>query len=391
MKNDNGSLFKDSIKENLVLELKIGGFSIVDENKWREKERELKLNDNELFDGPVAMKLAEKSDADVAITGFLLLSKKKILFGIKCYDVKAKRLAATVIKNGRPGLSVASLINEAINEIMPKIKKELEMYTITEGEIRKEVTVYEDITLKQFRDMGQIITLTLLSSDEGAVVYMADKNAGTIADGKLSSSISGNANLIIRIEKPGFYDSTQEVKVGDSDSQIRLKPLYKKSFSFAPEISYTVFQFYGLGLGMRYYPVTPWFDLTDWTFFNLNNYLYIQAGSSTNSSMIVHNDINLSINQYVLNDPSSFFRLGVYTGAGVIVTFFTVPNMPVYSDFYIDIFGAWTELNFPDFILYFRLTARAYTPFFNIITNDLLGSGMFKMGPVTSIGVVYKW
>ncbi len=383
-------IFRDSIKENLVLELKVAGFSIVEESKWRDKQKELGIAENDLFEGPEAMRLAKGADADVAVSGFLLLTKNKILFGIKCYDVQAKRLAATVIKSGKQGLSVSSLINEAIAEIIPKITQALDIYTVKEGEIEKEVTVFKDITLKEIKSMGETINVTLTSPDEGAEVYLADRAMGKITEGKIVFEASTNSSLLVRLSKPGFYDSAREIPVSDADTSVTFDPLYKTSSMFEPEFNYGLFQFFGFGAGMRYYPVTPWFDLTDWTFVNLNNYLYLQLDYTGNVTPVIHDDINLTFNQYALLGPDSLFRFGFYMGTGIILTFFTVPNMPVYSDFYLDLFGAWIELNFLDYRIFLRGSLRMYVGFFDIIKNDLLGEG-FNDGPVQSIGVVLKW
>jgi hypothetical protein len=384
-------IFRESIKENLMLELKVAGFSVLEEKFWRNKQKELGISDNDLFEGQQAIRLAQGVGADVAVSGFLLLAKNKILFGIKCYDVQARRLATTVIKSGKQGLAVSSLISEAITELIPKITKALDIYTVKEGEIEKEVNVFKDITLKEIRSMGTTVNVTLTSIDENAQVYLADKLMGQFTDGRITLEASANSSLLLRIAKPGHYDITKEVPVGEKDATVAIEPMYKTSAMFEPELNYGFYQFFGLGAGVRYYPVTPWFDLTDWAFINLNNYLYAQLDYMGNMSAVMHDDINLSLNSYVLLGPQSFFRFGVFAGAGNIITFFTVPDMPVYSDFYLDLIGTWSELNFMDFKIYLRLSARMYAKFFDIITNDLLGEGFYRMGPVTSIGVVFKW
>jgi hypothetical protein len=81
------------------------------------------------------------------------------------------------------------------------------------------------------------------------------------------------------------------------------------------------------------------------------------------------------------------FRVGLSTGLGMIVTYFSLPEQPVYTDFYINVINLWLEWNWSRWTTYLRSEALYGLG----IGQDLLGRGMLANGAILTLGLVYKW
>jgi hypothetical protein len=381
-KESGGEIFTEVIKSTLIFELNLAGFTIIDDGVWKEIRDIKGYSDEDLLEGSNAVAVARQVKADVAIAGFVQVDQRRILFGIKCYDVKSRRLAVSILKDGRAGVSATSLINDAVEEIIPKISEELTAYS-TQGEtIEKEVIVYEDIPIKEMIEMGSKIQVTLKSVDEDTDIYLADKFIGKIKEGEISFESKASSVVEVRMEKSSYHPRTCEFELGAEDEVINL-PRLEKVHRLAVYGEYTLFQTIGMGIGLRYYFVP------NFLFISFTNYTYLQAGYLPGSNSVLHFDNNFSVGYYLYFSPSSFFRAGILTGFGWIPTVVLAPDTPVAHDFYWDILGGWVELNFKHFILYYKLTGR-----FNhdITGKGLLDTGWAKPIPVLiSIGVVWKW
>jgi len=381
-KNDNENIFSSVIKDNIIFELKLAGFKIVDDSEWRSLQKKEGIESDKLIEGISAIKLGNILNADVAISGFYSVNESRIIFGIKCYDINSKRLAVSILKSGRAGLSATSLINATIEEIIPKISIELEKYSTRGDTIEKEIIVYQDITSKEMMELGEKISVTLKSRDEDAYIFLADKYIGRISDGNLIIESKAWSQMYIDIVKPNFHTAREALKLGGDDLEINLKPLTKKT-QMGFEIQYTLYQTLGLGLGFRYY-FSP-----DWFFIHANNYLYAQVSMLKGSNILFHNDLNIYAGQYILFPPDSIFRFGFSTGLGTVASIFLNTDIPIHTSFYMDIIGGWIELNFTNFLIYYKCTGRYYH---DIFENSLVQNGWHEPIPVClSIGAVLRW
>lgn len=381
-KESEGEIFTEVIKNTLIFELKLAGFEIIDDAAWKEFKDKDGYSDEDLLEGTNAVALAKQVKADVAIIGFYTVEQRRILFGIKCYDVKSRRLAVSILKSGRAGVSATSLINDAIEEIIPRISEELASYSASGDTIEKEVIVYEDITFKEMIELGTRIRITLKSHDEDADIYLADTLIGKITGGEISFDSKASSLIEVRVEKPRHHPRTLELELGEEDAVINLPRLGKVS-RLAGNAEYTLFQTAGLGLGVRFYIIPDWF------FISLSDYIYFQAGYLPGSNSVFHFDANLSMGCYVYFSPSGIFRAGVCAGFGWISSLILTGETPGAHDFYWDIFGGWAELNFKHYIFYFKAVGRFNH---NITGKGLLETGWAAPIPVKlSTGVVWKW
>ncbi|MBN2736601.1 MAG: hypothetical protein JXR70_06440 [Spirochaetales bacterium] len=377
---DSSRVFKQAIKSNLEFGLENQGFTILDDSLWQNILTREKIDSNDLVQGDLAIKVGSLASADVVISGFYKINQNRILFGIKCYDVFSGSLAVSTLKVGRAGLSLTTLINETISEVIPQIKAEIASMTAVGDKIEKEVIITESVQMTKVTEMGETIKVRIKSVDEGAEVYLADEKIGTITGGGLLIKSKIGSTLQLLITKEGYHSRETEIKVQDRDLEIPIPPLFRKT-TMALDLRYTILQFVGLGAGLRYY------FIKDWTFVSGLNYFYAQIGEGPEANPVFHNDVTLTIGQYLLFNEDSAFRAGVSAGFGGIFNFFTVPEAPLYIDTYFDVLGLFFEWNLKDFLLYYQFSLRYVAPVFE---DHIQEKGYIKNG-VFSFGACLKW
>jgi hypothetical protein len=366
---DGTAMYRDIITDELEAGLtNILELSIVPENAWRGIQRKLELSDRSLVLGGNAMALADASGADLAVTGFYRVEQDRILIEVKCYSVRQKRLIAGFLERGRLGLSLYNLINDAVLSIQPGIEADL-------------VSLQELIKPRDPR----LARVELLSEDEGAeIFYGGESLAGTIVSGRLEVVSAKGRSLILEIRKDGFHTARVELELGDEQRQSHRLPPLIKATTWASEVSYTAGQMLGLGMGVRYY------FIPDTMFVGLRDYLYIQHEFDGQSHPLLHNDTQLVVGSYLLFGPESRFRLGISTGFGVIVTGFSAPDLPTYTDFYFNAMNGWLEINLSDWAIFLQVEGK-----FGMDIGDNLLAGQWYLVdesiPPLTLGVVKKW
>lgn len=103
-------IYRDVIRDSLVVELKLAGFRLVPETEWQEIRKSESIRDEDLVRGPVAVGLARAVGADIAVTGFIRIEDRKVLLGVKSYDIATGRLSFSLLKEGITGLDRKSVV-----------------------------------------------------------------------------------------------------------------------------------------------------------------------------------------------------------------------------------------------------------------------------------------
>jgi hypothetical protein len=363
------------ISDIISVEMSDIGFSIIEPEIWRKIAESRGLSNTDLLISRNAISVAKEAGADIAITGFYYIEESAIIIDFKCYSVLNERLIASHIDSGRIGLSVHNLIYAAVEEMLPKIlsaKQDIGQITEEEQEIIKQDSYFE---------------LTFLSEQDGMEIYLTENNyLGTITDGKLVvDSIPFNIGTEIKIIKKmeGYHTEEVSLLLDEKDMQVKLQPLFKET-KLAAEIIWTTGQFFGLGMGMRYYFKPNSF------FISSDDYFYFQYGFNDRSSPVFHNDLRILLGKYLFFPFNSIFRIGVSSGFGCIFSFYSIPEKGLYTDFYLNYLNIWTEWNIKKWAIFLRLEGK-YTLGLgkNLLGTDFFGSKGY--GPPVTIGVIRKW
>ncbi len=368
--------YQKIITEIITVELTNMGFTITDKQLWQDIADTRGLNNFDLLIGSNAISIADAVKADLAITGFYYIEDSSIIIDFKCYSVQSGRLIASYIDSGRIGLSLHNLINNAITQMLPQIQ-ELKEYI---------VQIYIEDTAKI--EESSIYELTLISEDEGLEVYLAgDTYLGKIVNGRLTIStipfIAGT-ELIIHKKKEGYHSDGEIILLEETGMEVILQPLAKKT-RFAAEMLWTSGQFFGLGMGFRFY-IKP-----DSFFISLDDYFYMQYGFDERSNPVFHNDLRFLAGKYLFLPYNSTFRMGISAGLGCIFTFYSIPEKYLYTDFYINFSNFWMEWNIEQWAIFLRFEGK-YTVG---IGRNLLERGFVALdggfGPPITIGVIRRW
>ena len=359
--------YQELIADALEMEFRNAGFNIVPREDWQKARIELDLSNEEIVLGPNAMKVARRADSDFAVTGFFKLEGNRLLLEIKCYGVPQNRLVAGNLASGRSGLSVYNMINESVRKMIPEMK-----------------AAWEPLPALERLSDARLREITLLSEDEDAEVLInGEKSLGRVKNGAVTELVARDTDLIVEIRKEGFHSRKQVIRQLEGKNKYALKRLAKET-RWASDILYTIGQNLGVGMGLRYY------FLPDQFYAGLEDYFFLQHKFGSKSQPVVHDDIRFLLGNYLFFPPDSLFRIGVSTGFGLILTGMTVPDQPVFTDFYLNVFNGWIEVNLHTWSVFFRVEGKYGLN----VGNNLLGGRWHLVNgsvPPLTLGAVKKW
>lgn len=366
--SDDYQEYQGIISDQLRAELKNAGFELVPREEWDAARERAGLRMQELSKGDSALEVAAAVRADMAVVSFFSVEDTLMALDIKCYDVEQKALITGVFKSVRINLSIYNALAEAVAELVPKIRL-LGPPPVSESPVVEEIA--------------------LLSKDEGMDIYLGDEGfVGKITDGKLllpPIPFAIGTKISIEKKKEGYHPGEETVKLKKPEMIVSLDPLRKQT-RYATEFNWTFGQLLGFGIAERLY-LKP-----DMTYLSAEHYFYVQHNFS-GGKPVFHHDIRLLFGGYLLTGPDRFFRINMSAGFGMIVTYFSITDQPMYADFYWDIMNTSFELNFQKYILYFRYEAKYAL---GLGPMNLLGRSWITVfgdgGPtVFTLGLARKW
>jgi len=320
----------------------------------------------DLLDGEKALALAAEAGARLAVTGFYRVEDRQFVLEIKCYDVEAQAFIQGVLKTGRLNLAMYNLMNGAVKELMPKVS------LIGKAPPLPGPAFAEQVTLR--------------SVDEGAEILLAGSQpVGSIRDGALllpPIPFPLGSAITVEKRKEGFHASRESLLLDKPVQEFRLRPLRPRT-RWGTELNWTVGQLLGVGVAQRYY-FQP-----DLSYAAAELYNYAQS-NFTDSHPLFHHDLRLLYGGYLFPGPDEVFRLGWSTGAGTILTWFTIPDQGLYADWYLNLINVSLELNFRKWLVYLRAEGKYALG----LGRNLLGQGWLSMTdgpPPITMGFMWKW
>ena len=359
--------YQSIISNQLRVELRSAGFKIIPREQWDSVREQQGVRMGKLYEGNVAVQVARKVDAEIAVVSFYSVEESQLVLEIKCYDVEQNALVSGVFKTARVNLSVYNVIGEAVAELIPGIR-------LIGPPPRMDSPVVEKIAL--------------LSEDEGAEIYLGNEGfVGRIENGQLQLPpipFAIGSQITIEKRKEAYHTGVETIKLKEPEMLIKLKPLRKKAQTVT-ELNWTLGQLLGFGLAQRLY-LNP-----DSFFLAGEHYFYVQHNFA-DSKPVFHHDLRVLVGGYLFTGPHAALRMNLTTGFGMIVTYFWLSDQPMYADFYWNLVNFALELNFRKHMLYIRSEqkyALGVGPA-NILGREWISA--FGEGPTTvTFGVARKW
>ncbi len=287
---------------------------------------------------------------------------------LRLYDTQEAVVLGGSVARGRAGLSLYNTVDAAIDRLRPGLDR------------------YLDDPYTYRSPINEVESITFRSRDEGAEVFFADARVGRIYDGSLRlpyTPFAVGSRVRVDVAKEGHHGITYEVTLNESDNLIQLRRLPRRH-RYGAQVLWTTGQAQGLGVGFRYYAVP------DYTFVQLERSFYLQGDVNTGGD-VYHNDLSLTLSQYVFFPHDSRLRMTLGGGVGVVFTDFADDRLPEYADFYVTVLSLGLELNLNSWALFFRPQFR-YAP--GVGDDNLLGRrwvGTETFGPPLGVGVLRKW
>ncbi len=309
-------------------------------------------------------------EANVVVTTTYGLEGNRLFIHIKGFDVRTSRLAAATSETGFAGLAGFSLSEQSALRFAESLSGYRETYDPN-----------EPITLEA------IASLVFQSADEGMRVSLDDRGpSGTILQGEWEAPyvpFRVNSKILVYKEKDGYYPEAEQVVLHPGENRILLRPLQKK-YRNEVGVGWTLGEAWGAALEYRRY-LEP-----DYLFISFTERFYVQYDTLTGSRPVFHNDASLSLGGYLFSSYKDRFRIGVSLGAGVVVTSFTVSEMPIYTDYYLNPGSPFLELNYNPWAVFLLLRVQYGLG----MGNNFLGRGFFTIqqgGMPITVGVRRKW
>jgi hypothetical protein len=352
----------------ILAELKNAGFELVPREEWDAARERAGLRMQELSKGDSALKVAAAVRADMAVVSFFSVEDNLMALYIKCYDVEQKVLITGLFKSVRVNLSIYNALAEVVAELVPKIRL-LGPPPVSESPVVEEIA--------------------LLSKDEGMDIYLGDEGfVGKITDGKLllpPIPFAIGTKISIEKKKEGYHPGEESVKLKKPEMVVSLDPLRKQTRT-ATELNWTLGQLLGFGLAQRFY-LKP-----DLTYLSAEHYFYVQHNFS-GGKPVFHHDIRALFGGYLFSGPHQLVRINISAGMGMIVTYFSIGDQPMYADFYWDIVNTSFELNFQKYILYLRSEVKYALGLgpMNLLGRNWISLFGDDIPVVITLGLARKW
>ena len=350
----------------LQAEVATSGFQVLPEATWDALREKRGYQDVDLLQGDKALEVAAQAGARLAVTGFYRVENRQFVLEIKCYDVQARAFIQGVLKTGRLTLAMYNLMDGAVKELLPKVR----------------------LVGKPPPPPGPAIAeqVTLVSKDEGAEILLAgSQTVGTIRDGSLlipPIPFPVGSAITVEKRKEGYHPSRESLLLENPVQEFRLKRM-RPLTRWGTEFNWTSGQVLGIGVAQRYY-LKP-----DVSYVAAELYNYAQSNFSK-SHPLFHHDLRLLYGGYLFTGPDDLFRLGWSTGAGVILTWFTIADQGLYGDWYLNLINASLELNYRRVLVYLRAEGKYALGW----GRNLLGQGMLSLTqgpPPITMGFMWKW
>ena len=285
-------------------------FQVLPESAWRDAASTRSLDLARPLSEADAIDVGRSLGAALAVTGIYSVLNDEVYYSIQCWDVVSGTLAAAIQASTPFNLAFFSGLNLALTaDLIPRLHP------------------------ASPKAAGVVFT----SSDEGMEVALSgDQGIGRISNGRVTlpaDSVTEGARVVLRKTRTGYHPSEQTVILA-TGKEIPLKPLVQEHRK-ALELDSTLGQLLGLGAALRDYR-NP-----DWLFITVGGYLWVQPPATLALRALMHADFFVGFGGYLFLPPDSPVRVGLSTGTGLIMSFFSTPGISPATDLYINVLDVW--------------------------------------------------
>jgi hypothetical protein len=343
-----GSLVSDTINLNLELV----EYRVIDGGIWREAADEAKFAEELYLDKEQAMKFAASLGADVLVNGVFRVEGDNIIIGMKAYDIFTGRIATAINNTGPAGVGIYDTIDESAEAISEKIRENLKplpesVITVQREEIRVETKIVEEVV-----ELGESITVTFNSTDEGAQLYLGGAQyVGAIENGTFEYLTGPNSFLDFEVRLEGYHSDSVQVEVKTRDVEVNLRRLYYRP-RWEISLGVLLFQPLGAGTQFRYYLIPDRIAAyASGGLYFLPDTHYVWQDKFDAGSFIIDFKLAPGIGWYPGFKPNAPFR--VFLGLGVLTSYkYVTQSAPLFIFHFSGEIHLQLELNLPRIRLY---------------------------------------
>jgi hypothetical protein len=376
---DYPTIFFDALRAELVA----SGFEVVDREAVETAARALGYQAEDLLNAPKLFELSKRTQAGVAVGGYLQADRDDFILGLQGYQVSAGRNILSLIRRGQVGLGIYVLVNETAGAFTSSLRKRVEALPPGSVTVTTEKVVENVTQVDRMVEMGKRVEVTLLL-DQDADVFLGDEALGRPKDGRILIQAQAASKIVLVVRKDGYHERRFVERIGDEPREIRLDAL---RLIAADELAfeYTSLQFVGAGLVWRHHWIPQSF------FLKLSNYLYFQVGPTTNTNVIPHNDFSAAVGLRLSPTAAEWFRTGPLIGLGQVTTI--LPQFEIGPRVMVDFYaqgGWWFEFDFNWLKFYTEMGVKygLYVWGGHLLTNHL--SATFLRIPQITLGLIWK-
>jgi hypothetical protein len=332
-------------------------FRLITDSVWQDAASSRSVSLDTPISETSALEISRSLGASFAVTGVYSVENDEVYYSIQCWDVKSEKLAAGIQASTPFNLAFFSGLNMALSS---------------------------NLLTRISTTAPKSATVVFTSPNEGMELKLSgDLDIGRVTGGRVTLPAEGLAagtKVVVQKTLQGYHPAEQTVTLATA-KDIPLKPLVKE-YSKALELDSTVGQLLGLGAALRGYRVPDWF------FVRVGGYLWLQPPANAALRTVLHTDMHAGIGGYLFLPPDAPVRLGLSTGAGLILSLFSTPGLPTYTEFYLNVVDWWLEATLFGVTLFVRQEFKYDLG----IGTSLLGQGwMLGQFPPTTLGVLFRW
>jgi hypothetical protein len=304
---------------------------------------------------------------NVVVAAFYLVQGDTLVIQFALYDPAVRTMLGGVLTRARKGLTLFATVSEAVKQFGPAIQR------YVEGGYQVEPPT------------GIVERIQVSGPPDGSRVVLLDREVGTMAGGTLVvpyTQFEVGSTIPVRVIKDGYHSYEGFYKLDSPQVSLSLPPLHRETRLDA-DLFWSFGEAMGVGFGGRIH-IVP-----DSLFLGIEHYRSLDVGSLS-TSLVRHYDTNVQVGQYIIFPYTSFIRLHLSLGVGLIMTDVAGIGGRDYDDWYVLVGDPTAELALGPVKVFFRPDLHyALGVGYNLLGREWIRTP-FGIPPLT-IGVRYSW